>query len=130
MDRIFAPIIIHTLNRYKHFKRCLESLERCTCADQTDVYVGLDYPPSDKYVEGWKKIDAYLVEKEKNNGFKRLYVKRRNHNYGVGNDNSNGSALMKEVKEVSNCYIFTEDDNEFSPDFLSYCNWNSIFFKK
>lgn len=130
MDKIFAPIIIPTLNRYEHFKRCLESLERCTYADQTDVYVGLDYPPSDKYVEGWKKIDAYLVEKEKNNGFKRLYVKRRNHNYGVGNDNSNGSALMKEVKEVSNCYIFTEDDNEFSPDFLSYCNWGLSFIKK
>ena len=59
----YAPVWIPTLNRFEHFKRCLESLERCTGADKTDVYVGLDYPPSDKYVEGWKKIDAYLAEK-------------------------------------------------------------------
>ena len=46
----YAPVIIVTLNRYEHFKRCLDSLEKCTGANKTDVYVGLDYPPSEKYV--------------------------------------------------------------------------------
>ena len=45
----FAPVLIPTLNRYEHFKRCLESLERCTWAEKTDVYVALDFPPSDKF---------------------------------------------------------------------------------
>ena len=49
-----APVIIGTLNRFEHFHDCLESLEKCTMADETDVYVALDYPPSEKYVEGWK----------------------------------------------------------------------------
>ena len=67
----YAPVVIPTLNRYEHFKRCLESLEGCTGAEHTDVYVALDYPPSDKYVEGWKKMDAYLAEKE-------IYPEKRN----------------------------------------------------
>ena len=125
----YAPVYIPTLNRYEHFKRCLESLERCTDADKTDVYVGLDYPPSEKYVKGWKKIDEYLHEKEKKHGFKNLFVRRREHNYGVGSANSNGSMLREEVRKVSDRYIVTEDDNEFSPDFLTYCNWGLEYFK-
>lgn len=125
----FAPVIITTLNRYEHFKRCLESLEKCTCADKTEVFVGLDFPPSEKYVEGWEKIDAYLVEKEKKNGFRRLLVKRRDHNCGVGGVDSNFRLLLKEVQEEYDCFILTEDDNEFSPSFLSYCNWGLDYFK-
>ena len=71
---IYAPVIIPTLNRYEHFKNCLESLEACVGADFTDVYVALDYPPSEKYVEGWKKIDIYLHKKEKDNKCKRLRI--------------------------------------------------------
>lgn len=119
----YAPVYIPTLNRFEHFKRCLESLERCSGADKTDVYVGLDYPPSDKYVEGWKKIDAYLDEKEKNNGFNNLIVRRRDHNCGVGTPTSNSSLLAKEVRAISDRYILTEDDNEFAPNFLEYVNW-------
>ena len=118
----YAPVIIPTLNRFEHFKRCLDSLERCTGAEYTDVYVGLDYPPSEKYVEGWQKIDAYLKEKEEKNGFRNLFVRRRDHNCGVGKAGSNGSLLYREIKEVSDRYISTEDDNEFSPCFLEYMN--------
>ena len=78
---IYAPVIIPTLNRYEHFCKCLESLEICTGAEYTDVYMALDYPPSDKYVDGWKKVDAFLQEKEKNNNFKSLIVYRRKENY-------------------------------------------------
>ncbi|WP_296114449.1 glycosyltransferase family 2 protein [uncultured Alistipes sp.] len=118
----YAPVIIPTLNRFDHFKRCLESLEKCTGAEHTDVYVALDYPPSEKYIDGWKKIGAYLVEKEKNNSFAKLCVTRRERNYGVGHENSNGAALIKEIKPLYEFYIFTEDDNEFSLCFLEYMN--------
>ena len=118
----YAPVVITTLNRYAHFKRCLDSLERCTGAKQTDVYVGLDFPPSEKYVEGWKKIDEYLKGKEEKNGFRNLVVRRRDHNCGVGKPGSNGSLLFGEVREVYDRYISSEDDNEFSPCFLEYIN--------
>ena len=105
--KIYAPVIIPTLNRYNHFKRCLESIEMCTGAEYTEVYVGLDYPPSEKYIEGWKKIDNYLAEKEKNNRFKRLIVFRRGHNCGVGVNGSNGSLLVEEVSKTYDRYIFS-----------------------
>lgn len=118
----FAPVIIPTLNRYEHFKRCLESLEGCTWSEQTDVYVGLDYPPSEKYVEGWGKINNYLQAKEKKNKFRNLYVRRRDHNCGIGKPGSNGKLLLDEVSIKSDTYIYTEDDNEFSPNFLDFIN--------
>ena len=61
----YAPVLITTLNRYEHFVRCLESLERCTGSENTEVYVALDYPPSEKYKGGWVKISSYLSEKER-----------------------------------------------------------------
>jgi len=100
----------------------LGSLEMCTWAEKTEVYVALDYPPSEKYIDGWKKIDDYLREKEKNNKFRRLIVFRRDHNCGVGVKGSNGSLLVEEISKIYDCYIFTEDDNEFSPNFLDYIN--------
>lgn len=125
----YAPVIIPTLCRYEHFKRCLESLESCSLAEKTEVFVGLDYPPSDKYVEGWKKIDTYLSIKEKKNVFKKLMVFRRKTNCGVGSENSNDGLLFKYVMERYSNYIFTEDDNEFSPCFLEYMNWGLLKFK-
>lgn len=118
----YAPVIMTTLCRYEHFKRCLESLERCTGAEYTDVYVALDYPASEKHVEGWKKIDAFLKEKEQQNGFKSLNVRRRDHNCGVGKPGSNGDLLYQEIRKITDRFISFEDDNEFSPCFLDYVN--------
>lgn len=121
--KTYAPVIIPTLNRYEHFKRCLESLEKCTGADKTDVYVALDYPPSEKYVEGWRKIDAYLKEKEVQNEFKKLVVIRREKNYGLSGENSNIRRLKKDyICSNYESFISSEDDNEFSPCFLEYMN--------
>lgn len=117
-----APIVIPTLNRDKHFKACLESLEKCLGAENTDVYVALDFPPSERYIEGWRKIDLYLAEKEKSNGFNQLIVIRRDKNCGVGHNKSNGSLLRDYVMTLYDRYIFTEDDNVFSYRFLEYMN--------
>ena len=119
---IYAPVFIPTLHRHSHFKQCLDSLESCTGAEYTDVYIGLDYPPSEKYVEGWKKIDEYLSNKELKNGFHSLTVFRRDHNCGMTSWNSNYSLLHRYVRSISDRYIFSEDDNVFSPNFLEYIN--------
>lgn len=125
----YAPIVIPTLNRFEHLKKCLESLEHCTGAEKTDVYISLDYPPSNKYVEGWRKIDIYLKEKEKKNSFSKLIVIRREQNYGACGKNSNMVVTLKEISKFSDRYIFTEDDNIFSPNFLEYINWGLNKFK-
>ena len=117
----YAPVIIPTLNRYEHFKNCLESLEACTGAEFTDVYVALDYPPSDKYVEGWKKIDEYLKTKELNNVFKSLVVYRREENYFFSGK-GNAQTAIRDLPPSVDRYIFSEDDNLFSPNFLDFIN--------
>jgi len=119
----FAPVLIPTLNRYKHLQECLNSLSRCTWADQTEVYVALDYPPSEKYVEGWKKNKEFL-ENCGDMGFKKLHLIEREENYGTWNpgDRGNLTCLCEEIKKHYDRYIFTEDDNVFSPNFLEYMN--------
>lgn len=115
----YAPVLIPTLNRYEHLKACIESLEKCTGADLTDVYVGLDYPPSGKYQKGWEEIDLYLKEKEKSHGFKKISVIRREQNCGAI---TNSTLLIDGIKKAYKTYIFTEDDNIFSPNFLDFMN--------
>lgn len=126
---IYAPVIIPTLNRFSHFQQCLESLENCTGASKTDVYIGLDYPPSEKYRKGWEEIDSYLHQKESCNRFHSLTVFRRLKNCGVGNPNSNSVLLKKYIESQSDRYIFTEDDNVFSKNFLEFINKGLEKFK-
>lgn len=129
---IYAPVVIPTLNRYEHLKQCLESLSRCTWADKTEVYVALDYPPVDKwdkYAPGWEKNREWL-HSVGDMGFKKLHLIERTENYGIWNSKrSNVAALVQEVKKEHKYYIFTEDDNVFSPCFLEYMDKGIEKFK-
>ena len=112
----YAPIIIPTLNRYEHLKACVESLAACTHADKTELIIGLDYPPLEKYVEGWKKVKEYV----KNiNGFRKVTILERSENYGAA---KNSITLREYAFQYYDTCIYTEDDNVFSPCFLDYIN--------
>lgn len=112
-----APILITTLNRHVHFIRLVESLKRNTWAKYTPVYVALDYPPSEKYLDGYNKINEYL-----GGSFDEFYefnVIRRSNNYGSAR---NMAELREFIFERYNRFIRTDDDAEFSPNFLEYMN--------
>lgn len=112
----FAPVLIPTLNRHMHFKRCVESLSVCTHADKTDLYIFLDYPLKDSHWEGYELIKAYLPNIK---GFKTVNVIEREKNYGAVD---NIFKSLEYVLERHDRLIFSEDDNEFSPNFLDYIN--------
>mgnify|MGYP003571322879 CR=1 FL=1 len=114
---IFAPVIIPTLCRYEHFKRCIESLSECVGAEHTEVYVGLDYPIKDSHREGYQTICEYLAHAKFR--FKKLHVLKREKNLGPG---GNSSKLREEVTRDFDRWIYSEDDNVFSPNFLVYIN--------
>ena len=116
MADTFAPIMITTLCRYEHFKRCIESLVRNTYADRTELYIGLDYPLKESHWEGYRKIKEYVYTIT---GFKQVYVFERERNYGA---RENYWALRREIEKKYDCIIITEDDNEFSPCFLDFMN--------
>lgn len=115
-EKIYAPVIIPTLCRYEHLVRCVESLRKCTGASETDLYIGLDYPANQKHWDGYNKICEYLPTVT---GFKNLFIIKREENFGVLR---NPRDLIARVKEKYDRYIFSEDDNEFAPNFLEYMN--------
>lgn len=124
----YAPVIITTLNRYNHFRQCLESLEQCKGADKTDVYVALDYPPTEKYITGWEKNVAYIQTKKTHNKFKSLTVFKRETNYYFSGK-GNGSTAIRDATANTDRYIFSEDDNIFSYRFLEYINLGLELYK-
>lgn len=115
---ICAPVIIPTLNRSEHLIRLLNSLKENMYAKDTEIYIGVDYPPLPKYEEGHKKICDYLGNGELE-GFRKVYVFYHKENIGVV---KNIRFLVNQVRVNYDRYIFTEDDNEFSPNFLEYIN--------
>lgn len=118
------PIVIPTLNRFEHFKNCVESLSRCSLADRTELIIGLDYPPSDKYRTGWNSIKEYIP---KIIGFKKVTVLESTSNVGAV---ENCNQLRRYVKKLGyDAFIITEDDNVFAPGFLEYINWGLSYFK-
>lgn len=110
------PIIIPTLNRFSHFKACIESLAACFHASETELIIGLDFPPAEKYIDGWKKIKEYIPSIK---GFKNVECFERTENYGSF---KNSSELQNYVLTKYDAYIYTEDDNIFSPAFLDFIN--------
>lgn len=112
----YYPVLIPTLCRFEHFKRCVETLSACTHADKTTLYIALDYPLKEDHWEGYRKISSFIDSIE---GFENVIVLKQEKNLGPAQN-------IKRAKEVIfdkyDAYIFSEDDNEFSPNFLDYMN--------
>lgn len=121
----YAPVIIPTLNRYKHLERCLDSLSKNRWANLTEVYISVDYPPSEKYAEGHRKVLA-LLKSYDFSAFKDIHVIYQDQNLGA---KGNSDFLYSLVRRNNNCVIYSEDDNEFSPNFIEYIDKCLEFFK-
>ncbi len=121
--RVYAPVMIPTLNRYKHLKACVESLARCSGADKTELYISVDYPPTDKYREGHQDVLDYVNSGIK--GFKEVHIYIQEKNLGIGNF----KFLREIITTKYDRLILTEDDNVFSPCFLEYINKGLEKFK-
>lgn len=113
----YMPILIPTLNRYEHLKRCVDSLRNNTGADYTELYISVDYPPSEQYIEGWKKVLEYVDTGI--TGFADVHIYKQKTNLGPY---ENEQFLKRQIENKYIGYIFSEDDNEFFPNFLDYIN--------
>jgi hypothetical protein len=114
--KVYSPVLICTLNRYEHFRRCIESLKRCNGSNKTDLYIAFDYPLKNTHWDGYHKIKIYIDEIA---GFKSVTVIERTKNYGSRNNYFRAEDI---VFEKYDRFIYSEDDNEFSPNFLEYVN--------
>ncbi len=120
---MYAPILITVLNRYDHFRRCVESISNCTSADKTDLFIALDYPSKEEHWIGYNRITEYI---DYIKGFKSVNVIRRNFNYGA---EANTFRAFEELFKTYETLIITEDDNEFSKNFLIYINKGLTIYK-
>lgn len=112
---IYAPVIIPTLCRADKLRNCIESLQKNPYAKYTELYISLDYPPNEKCREGHEQIKKYLHQGIK--GFADVRIVEQEKNQGW---QGNYELLRNIIYENHDCYIFTEDDNVFSPNFLEY----------
>lgn len=119
----YAAIIIPTLNRKKHLERCVESLKRNALAKFTDIYISVDYPPNEKYEQGYEEVKEYV---KSISGFANVYIFYQEYNLGPG---LNYKFLMNQIEKEHDKFIFSEDDNEFSENFLEYMNWGLEKYK-
>lgn len=117
-NNVYAPMLIPTMSRDEHFIKCIESLKKNTWAQFTDVYIGLDYPPSEKYMEGYQKICEYLQNSDFSS-FASFNVIKQENNAGSF---KNMQILREAVDKSYPFFIRTDDDTEFSINFLEYMN--------
>jgi hypothetical protein len=120
---MYAPIVIPTLNRYQHLHRCLLSLCKCKEAIATDLYIALDYPSKESHWMGYNEIKKLLSDFI---GFQSITIIERESNYGA---QTNLVTAMNQIFETHEHVIITEDDNEFSPNFLDYSNQSLLNYK-
>ena len=120
-----VPIVIPTLCRYEHFVRCIESLKKNEYAQYTDIYIVIDYPVTEAQREGHDKIEKYVSQLS---GFRKVIVISHEHNLGPA---MNFAQIMRQLEnDGKRRYIFTEDDNEFSPNFLEYINTTMNYYDR
>lgn len=122
---IYYPVLIPTLNRAEHLKRCIDSLARNTGAENTEVYISVDFPPHERYKEGYEEVKKVLSSVDLST-FKKLHVFFQENNLGPG---GNSAFLRTQIEEKYDAYIFSEDDNEFAPNFLEYINKGLEIYK-
>jgi hypothetical protein len=113
----YAPIVIPTLNRFEHLKRCITSLSECNLANETELFVVLDFPKFERHKEGFDKIKEYLPQVI---GFKAVNIIARETNFGSGHNARR--FLWDYICKNYETFIFTEDDNIFSKSFLEHIN--------
>ena len=118
---VYAPIIIPTLNRYEHLKRCVKSLQQNGWAKYTELYISVDYPAKESHWEGYRKVREYLEDGIE--GFQKVNLFYQQANLGGRN---NIQFLIQTVFELYDICIATEDDNEFSPCFIEFMGWSYL----
>lgn len=113
---IYAPVLITTLFRYDKLKTCLYSLAKNGYAKETDVFVYVDYPCKEEHKDGYRQICEYLSKFDVRS-FKSFSVVKRKENLGFL---KNQRMAIDDIFEKYDTFIRTNDDAEFSPNFLEW----------
>lgn len=120
---VIAPVLISVLDRDNHFKNCVESLSQNIFANETHLFIALDAPFAERHKKGHQKVLEFIPQII---GFKEVTLFQREKNMG---SSPNQFLAMEDIFKQYDRLIFTEDDNEFSPNFLDFVNQGLELFK-
>lgn len=120
----YAPIVITACQRFDKFKECVQSLQNCKCAEESVLFVALDFPIEEKYVQDYSQIKDYIYNDI--TGFKKVISVVREKNVGYIR---NMQDIFDRVFGEYDRLIYTEDDNIFSSEFLVFQNECLEYFK-
>jgi len=118
-----APVLVSVYTRKKHFVDCIESLSRCRMANQTHLFIASDAAKTEADEEAVKEIRNYCAEIK---GFGKVELISNEKN--LGETESCHKAITRIFSEYDR-FIFTEDDNVFSPNFLEFINNGLEYYK-
>jgi len=114
--RLVSPILISVYNRENHFCNCINSIAKNELLKDSHLFIAIDYPLNEKdYIANKNIIDFAKNIK----GPKKLDILIRSKNYG---SYRNIFDAIDEILKIYDTFIFSEDDNVFSPHFLSFVN--------
>jgi hypothetical protein len=118
-----APVIIQVYTRKNHFINCIESLYKCRLAEQTHLFIASDSPKTESDEMIVKEIRNYCTSIV---GFKKVDLLTSEKNMGAALTGQN--AIARVLSEYSE-FIYSEDDNVFTLNFLEYMNEGLEFYK-
>lgn len=110
----YPSILIIVYDRFDHFKRCVEALQRCVDAKKYSVFVASDGPRDGCAKQKIKKIRQYCKTVE---GFSKFTVFERRKNLGLLSNSITASDYLFEMDER---LIVIEDDVVVGKYFLRY----------
>jgi hypothetical protein len=111
-----APTLVTTYNRFEHFRKSIESLSSNQLAKDTHLFIAIDAPYQEMDVKSNAKVIS-IAKEIKGFGEKTLLI--RDNNFGFHN---NYHSAINEILNVYEKFIFFEDDNIFTADFLEFIN--------
>lgn len=123
MVQHFAPVLISVYNRPKHFMECIDSLSRNSIASETPLFVAIDAPSREIDVEPNEKIRKYASGIS---GFKSVHLFLREKNLGA---RTNVLQAREIIFSEYDRLIMSEDDNVFSPFFLTFINNGLVHYE-
>lgn len=118
-SRYCAPVVIFSYRRKDKLEICINELQKCVLADNSDVIVFSDgyKDKNDKYAVD--EVREYLHSIEYENRFKTFTVIEQPSNKGLATSIIDGvTGILKQYSRV----IVVEDDLVVSKDFLMYMN--------
>lgn len=114
-----APVVVFAYNRPEKIKECIQSLERCSECELTDLVVFCDGPKNSSAKVKVEETRDYLQKYKENSKFKSCSLILSDTNKGLAN------SVIGGVTQVISKYgraIVVEDDLTVSKNFLSFLN--------